>query len=97
MLKILLLVSLLFNIVHASVIVVEDSCEHDSIAEYIIEQTADLECGDLCDMHHLFHFVAIITEETININTQKKDEQPLLKATLYTPLFNETFTKPPIV
>jgi hypothetical protein len=97
MIKILLLLSLLFNITHASLIAMEDTCEHETITEYIMEQTIESECGDLCDMHHLFHFVAIISEQMVHIDTAKKHTLPLLKNTLYTPLFSEASIKPPIV
>ena len=97
MINILLLLSLLFNIAHASFIAMEDECDHETATEYIMEQITTADCGDLCDVHHLFHFVAIISEPKILLDTPKRDAQPLQKNTLYSPLFNETSIKPPIV
>jgi len=93
----LLLLSLLFNIAHATVIAIEDSCDHETVSEYLMEQSSASECGDLCDMHHLFHFVAILTTQNIDFDTSAKSKQPTQKNTLYTPPFEETSIKPPIV
>ena len=92
----LLLFSLLFNIAHAAIIATEDTCQHENIHAYVIEQTQVTECGDLCELHHLFHFLAILS--TVEIDLNAKDTKTLLteKPTLYTPPFQETSIKPPI-
>ncbi len=97
MVKFLLLLSLLFNIVHASVIAMEDDCHHETVAEYIMEQNIDDECGDLCDMDHLFHFIAILNIDDLDFDTSTHNAQPSQKSALYYPPFKETSTKPPIV
>ena len=97
MVKFLLLLSLLFNIVHASVIAMEDDCHHETVAEYIMEQNIDDECGDLCDMDHLFHFIAILNIADLDFDTATPNVQPTQRNVLYYPPFKETSTKPPIV
>ncbi len=92
----LLLFSLFFNIAHASIIATEDSCQHESAHEYVAEQVHATDCGDLCELHHLFHFMAIIS--TVDIHFDAKNTKTLLteKPTCYTPPFPETSIKPPI-
>ena len=97
MIKLLLLLSLFFNIAHASIIAVEDTCHHETVSEYVMEQTEAADCGDLCDMHHLFHFVAIITTPNIDFDTSVNSGQLTQKNRLYTPPFEEISIKPPIV
>ncbi len=97
MIKFLLLLSLFFNIAHASVIAMEDECHHDTVSEYVMEQNIDDECGDLCDIDHLFHFIAILSTPNINFDTSLHNAHPTQEITLYHPPFKETSTKPPIV
>jgi len=96
MIKFLLLLSLFFNIAHASVIAMEEGCHHDTVSEYVMEENID-ECGDLCDMDHLFHFIAILNTPNIDFDTSLDNAQPTQEITLYHPPFKETTTKPPIV
>jgi len=86
-----------FNIAHASVIAMEDDCHHDTAAEYLMEQNIADECGDLCDMDHLFHFIAILSTANIDFDTSTHNAQPTQKIELYHPPFQENTTKPPIV
>ncbi|HFD13710.1 MAG TPA: hypothetical protein ENJ34_00240 [Epsilonproteobacteria bacterium] len=96
MIHFLLLFSLFFNIAHASIIATEDSCQHESAHEYITEQAHATDCGDLCDIHHLFHFMAIIIDTDIHFTIPPTRENVKIKLTLYTPPFQETSIKPPI-
>jgi len=97
MIKILLLVSLLFNISHASFIAMIEECHHEHVIEYTIEQNSTDDCGDLCDIDYLFHFIAILTTPNIGFDTSIHNEKLILKTTLYYPPFKEKTTKPPIV
>jgi len=94
---ILLLSSLLFNIAHASIIAMKDDCHHESVHEYVLEQTQSAECGDLCDMHHLFHFIAIVTSTILQLETAPHKDKLVFKATQHTPPSQKTDIKPPIV
>ena len=60
MVQIVLLLSLFFNIAHAFVIVSQEQCVHESPIEYVMEQSHSNDCGDVCDLHHFFHWSAII-------------------------------------
>jgi len=92
----LLLLSLFFNIAHASIIAMEDECHHESVHEYVLEQSETAECGDLCDMHHLFHFMAIIDAPVLALETPFSQTTLTHKTTRYTPPFKQTNIKPPI-
>ena len=96
MIQFLLLLSLSFNIVHASVIAIEDDCTHEVAVEFTLEQHHDTECEDLCDMHHLFHFMAIINSSDIVFYTPHYKSVLLHKATHYTAPYKRTTVKPPI-
>ena len=92
----LLLCALFFNITHASLIAVEDECHHESVHEYVLEQSDTANCGDLCDMHHLFHFMAIIDTPMLAIENNFTQVKLTHKTTRYTPPFKQTNIKPPI-
>ncbi len=93
---IVVLLALTFNIVHASVIAAEDHCVHESISEYLMEQSQDTDCGDLCDLHHLFHLTAIITSPITFPEKLLQREQPDTKLLRYHPPFQRSENKPPI-
>ena len=92
----LLLFTLFFNIAHATIIAIEDNCHHESTHEYVAEQTQSTGCGDLCDIHHLFHFTAILDETLYTVEPLKAQILFIQKTTLYTPPFKQTNIKPPI-
>ncbi len=92
----LLLLSLFFNISHASIIAAEDHCTHETVSEYVNEMTQSQECHDLCDFHHLFHMAAIITSPVVYIGHPDYTEHPVATLLSYHPPFKETENKPPI-
>lgn len=94
--QLLLLLSLSFNIAHASIIAIEDDCPHETAHEYVMEQTQTSGCGDLCDMHHLFHWTAIITPAVSCVRTELHAEQLDTKELNYYPPFQKREKKPPI-
>jgi len=96
MIKFLLLLSLFFNISHASLIAIEDDCHHETAHEYVMEQTQSSDCGDLCDMHHLFHFMAILDAYHVNFNVNHNKLKSIHALTHYTPPYQEISIKPPI-
>lgn len=95
--KILLLLSLLFNITHAVVITMEEGCHHDTVTKYRMVQNSDDGCGALCDIDHLFHFIAILTTTNMYFGTFAHNKKAAQEFALYLPPFKETTTKPPIV
>ena len=95
--KFLLLLSLFFNIAHASIITMQEECHHTTFAEYMIEEKIADECGDLCDTHHFFHFIAILLSSNIDLDSVIFKEQSTQKTLFYHPPFKVNHSKPPIV
>ena len=97
LIKILLLMSLAFNISHDSIIAEDDGCAHESVVQYILEQNHTIDCGDVCDFHHLFHFIAII--QTVDISPSTLETHIMLSnKEIYPPsTLHERNIKPPIV
>ena len=77
-------------------IVSEEHCVHKGVSEYVLEMEQSMECGDMCDFHHLFHFSAIITPAVQYIVTEKHAVQPDIELLEYHPSYKQTETKPPI-
>ena len=92
----LLLLAMMFNIAHASIIAEEDHCTHETVSEYVSEMTQSQECNDMCDLHHLFHLTAIITPAVLFFTDVYGTEQPETVLLSYHPPFKETENKPPI-
>jgi hypothetical protein len=85
-----------FNISHASLIAFVESCEHEHVEVTHLELEQEEACDDLCDIHHLFHFSAIIIERDMVLNEDRKYLLPTSKHTFFPPLYNEMMIKPPI-
>lgn len=81
---------------HATIIAIEDDCHHESAHEYVAEQSASTECGDLCDMHHLFHFIAIVDTANLLPLHVKISEKYMQIVLAHTPPYKQTTIKPPI-
>ena len=96
LIHLLLLCSLFFNIAHAAVIVLEEDCHHETAYEYVLEQTKSSDCGDICDMHHLFHFMAIVATPQLLCTAPKHTVKLTHKNRLYSPAFKQSTIKPPI-
>ena len=93
----ILLFALLFNIAHASIIAIEDDCHVESVHTYILEQSQSVECGDICDSHHLFHFMAIIQGLESSEYLTFTALMPTHQISMYNSIFRKTSIKPPIV
>jgi len=94
--QLLLLLSLFFNISHAAIIAIEDDCQHETAHEYVMEQTQESDCGDLCDIHHAFHFLAILDMSNSDFDINHNNVKPTYTHTRYIPPFQEKSIKPPI-
>ncbi len=92
----LLLLSLFFNNAHASVIAIEDDCHHETAHEYVMEQTQASDCGDLCDIHHLFHFMAILDTLHVDFYVNHYKLHHIHTPTYYIPPFQKISIRPPI-
>jgi len=95
--QILLLFTMMFSITHASIIAIDDHCDHETMTEYVNEMTQSQDCDDLCDIHHLFHLTAIITSTLSFTDAPFHTEQPDTELLSYHPPFKITSIKPPIV
>ncbi len=98
--KLLLLLSLSFNITHAAFIAMEDdhtACHHATTTQFVSEQSSGDDCGDLCKMHHFFHFMAILDTALPTLDVPVLQDTPQTKVTAYTPPFETTEHKPPIL
>ena len=96
--QLLVLISMLFNISHASLIAVVESCEHKhQILSFQSATTDNTQCDDLCDIHHLFHFSAIIISQVPTLIVNIKKNTPKTKHHAFLQHIKETTIKPPIV
>jgi hypothetical protein len=94
--EIALLFSIFFNISHASVLATQEHCEHKSVAEYSMEQNQDSNCGDICDVHHMFHLSAIIISYSSIVKKDKYNNLSTHIEFYYYPPSKEKAYKPPI-
>ena len=78
---ILLLFSFSFSIVHAFVIEANE-IEHCSVQEYVQEFSQSNDCGDVCDIHHMFHM------SYITVNALSPMEFDTLS---FTPIYSPRF------
>lgn len=60
---ILLLLSFSFSIVHAFVIEA-NIVEHCAVQDYVQEFSQSTDCGDLCDVRHMFHISFVLPIQT---------------------------------
>ena len=94
--QVLLLLTMAFNIAHASILADMDHCAHERVSEFIVEQDQSTQCGDLCDLHHLFHFTAIVETASLVFDMADSVRLSALIPFNYYPPFKETAYKPPI-
>jgi hypothetical protein len=95
LLQFLLLFTLFFHIVHDTVLA-EEINANTSIHIYVQEQISFSQSSDICDYHHIFHFMAVIEETYLFLSTPTLKSNVLHQNTFYTPPFQETSIKPPI-
>lgn len=99
MIKLLLLLSLSFNIAHAAIIAIADDCtecHNNTLCDYAYETNVIADSADLCTMHHFFHFIAIINVFDAHFDAFVYSEETTQKKIFYSPPPEETSTKPPI-
>jgi len=69
----MLLFAMFVNISHAALLYSFESCDHETVCEYVVEVDQGSDCGDLCDMHHLFHLSAIPADCGMSIPLLQRD------------------------
>ncbi|WP_353662345.1 hypothetical protein [Hydrogenimonas sp. SS33] len=94
--QIVLLMALFVNAAHAYFIVAEEHCTHETVHEYVVEMEHGSQCGDLCDLHHMFHLQAIpVTPAVVLPRLSRQPELPEYKEH-YQPHLDEPSYRPPI-
>ncbi len=93
----LLLLSLFFNAAHAFIIASQEHCVHETPVEYVMEMSHSNDCGDLCDLHHFFHWSAIVTTFTPVLEADLLPEQPISYKHLHFTTLPQNNIKPPIL
>ena len=99
MLKILLLFSIFFNTMHLSYLSLDhqESCKHTQENHSFTQLTIENDkCGDLCHMHHLCCFHAIMPFNSIVFEDIVHYPKITAKKIYYSSTFQKTLTKPPI-
>jgi len=89
----LLLLTLFFNTVHAYFI----DHTHDggeTVQMFVAELEHGSDCGDLCEMHHLFHFVAIPVTPIFRLPLSVV-VMPEIRTPNYHPLYQPAPLSPP--
>jgi len=94
-LQFLLLLALFFNIAHDTILS-KNISHHESVHEYVLEQSSSVDCDDVCDIHHLFHFMAIIDDVSFSLMSPKTRTNLQEKSKYHTPPFQQNSIKPPI-
>lgn len=94
--QVLLLLMMAFNIAHASILAEMDHCTHERVSEFIVEQDQSTQCGDLRDLHHLFHLSAIVETSSLGFDREGSIRLSSSIPFHYYPPFKETAYKPPI-
>jgi len=78
------------------VLATQEHCDHKSVAEYSMEQNQDSNCGDICDLHHMFHLSAIITSSNSIVEKHNYNYLSTHIEFHYYPPSKEKAYKPPI-
>lgn len=94
--KIILIMSLFFNIAHDAVIALSEQHVNESISEYILEQQQGSECGNAGESHHLFHFCAIHTESPFNLQRLLQSSMIVSETSTFEYFLRDKQIKPPI-
>ncbi len=92
----LLLIVLSFSIMHDTAINMLESDDKVTIAHYANPDTNPQECGDIHEMHSLFHFVGLMTPYKSTFLYFQKERTLSHNLLQYTPPHKETSYKPPI-
>ena len=96
--KVILIVlfMLAFTVMHDSVMNIVETDEPTSVSHYVSTDLPSQECGDIHEVHSMFHFVGLVMpykSTFIQFQKEKMLSQDLLQ---YTLPYKETSYKPPI-
>jgi hypothetical protein len=93
----MILIALLVNIAHDSVIAIEDQYMDKNVAEYVIEQTTNCNHKHMGEYHSLFHYNAIIITTLPPLEVKGLSHWILFTQSPHTSDIFNTLVKPPIV
>lgn len=91
----LLLIMLAFNIAHDSVLA-KKAPQGISIQTALMEQSNMMDDNTVSTLHHLFHFIAILSADFTALAIPENYLQSIYKNTSYSPPSQQNSIKPPI-
>ena len=92
---ILLLLAFSFSIAHAFVIEANEA-DHCSVQEYVQEFSQSNDCGDVCEIHHMFHMSYITVDTNFSIDFETVKLTPIYNANHYNGSYTSYSFRPPI-
>ncbi|MEA3455379.1 MAG: hypothetical protein U9R26_02620 [Campylobacterota bacterium] len=92
-----LLFILSFSVMHDTVIDMLETNDSVPVMHYVDHGATAQECGDIHEMHSMFHFVGVMISHKNSIPQFQKERTLSHNLLQYTLLHKETSYKPPIV
>ena len=94
--KLILLLSFTVNIAHDSIIVTGDRQGGEPALVHMCEQTHQSDCSRACQLHHVFHFNAILSDSYLHFDMPVKSETFVYKNRISPQNLLKNLIKPPI-
>ena len=91
-----LLFMLSFSVMHDTVINMLETNDGVPVAHYVDNDTTAQECGDIHEVHSMFHFVGVMTPYKSPLLQFQKEKTLSHSLLQYTLPYKETSHKPPI-
>jgi len=88
---------LTFTVMHDTVMNIVVKNDHMSISHYVSMDVPSQECGDIHEVHSMFHFVGLILSHKSTFVLLQKEKMLSQYLLQYTLPHKETSYKPPIV
>ncbi len=92
-----LLFMLSFSVMHDTALNMLEADERVTVTYYANLDTSTQECGDIHEMHSIFHFVGVMTPYESALPQFQKERTLSHNLLQYTLPYKETSSKPPIV
>lgn len=94
--KLVLLLSFAINIAHDSIILGGDKEGGEPAIVHMFEQSHQSDCGKICQLHHVFHFNAILLSSYLRFDIPVKSETFIYKNRISPQNLLKNLIKPPI-
>ena len=85
-----------FTVMHDTVIHIVQTNENTSVSHYVSAEIAAQECGDIHEVHNMFHFIGLIMPYKSSVVLLQKEKTLSHDLLQYTLPYKETSYKPPI-